>query len=70
MKVLWCDSAVKRCMANMWIPSILQHSKKTYEIIIQVCLLLHSEMHILSYFDVFHSLCDFQLFLQAESDIL
>lgn len=74
MKVLWCDSAVKRCMANMWIPSILQHSKKTYEIIIQVCLLLHSEIQVFYRLSMYFILCVISSFFcrlnQISYDIL
>lgn len=67
----YCHSAVKRCMSNRWFQiSYIVLYRERYEMITCKLILRYSASVLSSYFNVFHSLCDFQLFLQAESDIL
>lgn len=68
---LYCHSAVKRCMSNRWFQiSYIVLYRERYEMITCKLILRYSASVLSSYFNVLNSLCDFQLFLQAESDIL
>ena len=72
---LYCHSAVKRCMSNRWFQiSYIVLYRERYEMITCKLILRYSASVLSSYFNVFHSLCDFHFFFcrlnQISYDIL